>query len=90
MGRFEDIPPAECRKQLDVNVMGVILGVQKSLPLLEGTARAHGTSAVVTMSSASAIYGMPELAAYSATKFAVRALTGGTRHRVSIRKHPCL
>src|SRR5512140_2346878 len=26
MGRFEDVSAAECQKQLDVNVMGVILG----------------------------------------------------------------
>src|SRR4029078_11260555 len=69
-GRFEDISPDQCRKQLDVNVMGVILGIQTCLPLLE---RARGT--IVNMSSASAIYGQPELAVYSASKFAVRALT---------------
>jgi NAD(P)-dependent dehydrogenase (short-subunit alcohol dehydrogenase family) len=70
MGRFEDIGAAECRKQLDVNVMGVILGIQTCLTLLE---RARGC--IVNMSSASAIYGQPELAVYSASKFAVRALT---------------
>lgn len=69
-GRFEDVSAAECRKQLDVNVMGVVLGIQTCLPLLE---RARGT--IINMSSASAIYGQPELAVYSATKFAVRALT---------------
>jgi NAD(P)-dependent dehydrogenase (short-subunit alcohol dehydrogenase family) len=70
MGRFEDVGPEACRQQLDVNVMGVILGIQTCLPLLE---RARG--AIVNMSSASAIYGQPELAVYSASKFAVRALT---------------
>ncbi len=70
MGRFEEISAAECKKQLDVNVMGVILGIQTCLPLLE---RARGC--IVNMSSASAIYGQPELAVYSASKFAVRALT---------------
>lgn len=74
-GRFEDIPPSECRKQIDVNVMGVVLGVQKALPLLERTAKVEGRSVIVNMSSASAVYGQPELAVYSATKFAVRALT---------------
>ena len=71
MGRFEDVSPAECRKQLEVNVMGVVLGVQRCLPLLERTRDA----AIVNMSSASATYGQPELAVCSATKFAVRALT---------------
>lgn len=71
MGRFEDIPPEECRRQLEVNIMGVVLGIQRSLPLLERTPG----SVVVNMSSASAVYGQPELAVYSASKFAVRALT---------------
>jgi NAD(P)-dependent dehydrogenase (short-subunit alcohol dehydrogenase family) len=70
MGRFEDVPPAECRKQLEVNVMGVVLGIQTCIPHLAKT-----RGAVVNMSSASAVYGQPELAVYSATKFAVRALT---------------
>jgi NAD(P)-dependent dehydrogenase (short-subunit alcohol dehydrogenase family) len=71
MGRFEEVSAADCRKQLDVNVMGVILGIQASLPLLERT----GDAIIINMSSASAVYGQPELAVYSATKFAVRALT---------------
>lgn len=71
MGRFMDIGPDQCRKQLEVNVMGVILGIQTSLRLLERT----GDAVIVNMSSASAVYGQPELAVYSATKFAVRALT---------------
>ncbi|MCL2778745.1 MAG: SDR family oxidoreductase [Polyangiaceae bacterium] len=70
MGRFEDVPPAECQKQLDINVMGTVLGIRTCLPLLE---KGHGT--VVNMSSAAAIYGQPEQALYSASKFAVRAIT---------------
>ena len=71
MGRFEDVSVDDCRKQLEINVMGVIVGIQTCLPLLERT----GDSVIVNMSSASAVYGQPELAVYSATKFAVRALT---------------
>lgn len=71
MGKFDAIPPEECQRQLDVNVMGVVLGIQASLPLLERT----GDAVIVNMSSASALYGQPELAVYSASKFAVRALT---------------
>ncbi|MBX3204176.1 MAG: SDR family oxidoreductase [Labilithrix sp.] len=89
-GHFEDVSPSECRKQLDVNVMGVILGIQKSLPLLERTAAEHGVSAIVNMSSASATYGQPELAVYSATKFAVRALTEALDVELAPRKiHVC-
>jgi NAD(P)-dependent dehydrogenase (short-subunit alcohol dehydrogenase family) len=71
MGRFEELPPGESLKQVQVNVMGVIYGIYACLPLLEKTEGA----CILNMSSASAIYGTPELAVYSATKFAVRALT---------------
>src|SRR5512143_476792 len=71
MARFEHLPPEESHKQIQVNVIGVINGVYAALPLLEET---EG-SCILNMSSASAIYGVPELAVYSASKFAVRALT---------------
>jgi len=71
MGRFEQLPPSESLKQIQINVMGVIYGIYASLPLLEKTDGA----CILNMSSASAIYGTPELAVYSASKFAVRALT---------------
>jgi NAD(P)-dependent dehydrogenase (short-subunit alcohol dehydrogenase family) len=70
MGKFDEIPLEQCRLQLEINVMGVVIGVQTCLPILE---RSKGC--IVNMSSASAIYGQPELAVYSASKFAVRALT---------------
>jgi NAD(P)-dependent dehydrogenase (short-subunit alcohol dehydrogenase family) len=70
MGKFDEIPTEQCRLQLEINVMGVVNGIQTCLPILE---RSKGC--IVNMSSASAIYGQPELAVYSASKFAVRALT---------------
>jgi NAD(P)-dependent dehydrogenase (short-subunit alcohol dehydrogenase family) len=70
MGKFDEISPEQCRLQLEINVMGVVNGIQTCLPVLE---RSKGC--IVNMSSASAIYGQPELAVYSASKFAVRALT---------------
>lgn len=71
MSPFEELPSSESRAQVMVNVMGPIYGIYAALPLLEKTDGA----CIVNMSSASAIYGVPELAVYSATKFAVRALT---------------
>jgi len=71
MGRFEDLAPTESLKQIQINVMGVIYGIYASLSLLEKTEGA----CILNMSSASAIYGTSELAVYSASKFAVRALT---------------
>jgi NAD(P)-dependent dehydrogenase (short-subunit alcohol dehydrogenase family) len=70
-GRFEDVSMADNDAQIAVNLRGVILGTRLALPLvLKG-----GLRRIISMSSASAIYGVPDLAVYSATKFAVRALT---------------
>lgn len=70
-GRFEDISPLECKRQIEVNVLGVVHGIHAALPLLEKTK----DSVVVNLGSGTAIYGTPEMAVYSATKFAVRGLT---------------
>ena len=79
-GRFEGITPEDARRQITVNCEGVLNGIYASLPMLEKTAATAGKRRgekpiIVNMSSASAIYGQPELAAYSATKFFVRGLT---------------
>jgi len=56
---------------LNVNVKGVLNGIHAALPYLRCTGAGH----IVTMSSAAAVYGVPDEAVYSASKFAVRALT---------------
>ncbi|CAM3000055.1 SDR family oxidoreductase [Prescottella defluvii] len=70
-GHFEDIPAGAHRRMLDINVGGTINGLLAAFPYLKETPGAQ----VVNLASASAIYGQPELATYSATKFAVRGLT---------------
>lgn len=71
MGRNEDIPLMQQYLTLDINVKGVLNGIHCALPALRATPDAH----ILTMCSTSAIYGMPELAVYSASKHAVHALT---------------
>jgi NADP-dependent 3-hydroxy acid dehydrogenase YdfG len=70
-GRFEDIAVAAHHKEIDVNTKGLVNGCHAAFPYLKSTPG----SVVVNLSSASAIYGQPELANYSATKFFVRAIT---------------
>lgn len=70
-GRFEEIPLESQHKIVEVNVFGAMAGLHTAFPYLRDT---HGAQ-VVNLCSASAIYGQPELATYSATKFAVRGLT---------------
>jgi len=60
------------RRQQAVNVEGVFLGIKHSLPLMRKAG--HGGS-IVNMSSVAGLKGSPLLAAYCATKGAVRLFT---------------
>jgi NAD(P)-dependent dehydrogenase (short-subunit alcohol dehydrogenase family) len=70
-GRFEEIGLQTQRRIVDVNVYGTMAGLHTAFAYLRDTRGAQ----VVNLCSASAIYGQPELATYSASKFAVRGLT---------------
>ncbi len=71
MGPFDRTDIVGQQKTVAVNLVGVINCIHHALPLLKTTPAAR----IISMSSASAVYGVPELAVYSATKFAVRGLT---------------
>lgn len=69
-GDFETLPLARLHALIDVNTKGVVNGCHAAFPYL---AAAKGR--VINMASASAIYGTPAFAVYSASKFFVRGLT---------------
>jgi len=71
MGTHESIDLARQKTTVEVNLIGVLNLIHACLPWLKSTKN----SAILTMSSASAVYGTPELAVYSATKHAIRGLT---------------
>lgn len=71
MGPFGEVPIEEQVRTIEINVLGVLQGIHLALPLLKATAGAH----VLSMGSASGVYGVPDLATYSASKFFVRGLT---------------
>ena len=66
-GFFDEIPLEAHRKLIEVNLLGVIHGFRAFLPLLKATPG----SLCFSTSSSSATYGVPGMATYSATKFAV-------------------
>lgn len=70
-GEFQTIPLSFQHKIIDINVKGVMNGCYTAFPFLKKTPGAK----VINLASASAIYGQPSLAAYSASKFAVKGLT---------------
>lgn len=70
-GAFENITLQQHKQIIDINVQGVINGCHSAFPYLQTTPH----SRVINLSSASAIYGQPDIATYSASKFAIRGLT---------------
>ncbi|MDW8295511.1 MAG: SDR family oxidoreductase [Raineya sp.] len=79
MGFFENISLAEQKKMIDINFWGVINTTYWALPLLKNTK----SSQIINLSSASAIYGVPEFCVYAATKHAVRGFTEGLEIELS-------
>lgn len=70
VGPFEDMPPSAHREMIEVNARGVVEGLLAAFPMLRA---ARGR--VVNLSSASASYGSPDYATYSASKMFVRGLS---------------
>src|SRR5699024_10549351 len=68
-----DVPDndAAVKAEVDIVVLGVTLGAQAAFPSLKATPGSH----LVNIASASAIYGQPGIATYSASKFYVAGLT---------------
>lgn len=68
---FEEAELARHHRLLDINVKGLVNGCHLAFGLL----KRNPGSRVINMCSASALYGQPDLATYSASKAAVRSLT---------------
>lgn len=71
VGEFTDIDLEVQQKVVDINLKGVINVAYAAIPFLEKAQK----SVIVNMSSASSLYGNPELTVYAATKSAVKSLT---------------
>lgn len=70
-GAFENTNIQSHHRTVDINIKGVLNGCHAALPFLKTASFAR----VINLSSASAIYGQPDLVSYSASKFAVRGIT---------------
>jgi 3alpha(or 20beta)-hydroxysteroid dehydrogenase len=70
-GRIDQIALDEFERVMDVNVRGVFLGIKAVAPSM----RRAGGGSIINTSSTSGLVGLPFLAAYVASKWAVRGLT---------------
>ena len=73
-GPLEHVPLDELRRQFEVNVFGVVAVTQRFLPLLRS-----GGGRLVNVSSVAGLVAQPFLGPYSASKFALEALTDSMR-----------
>jgi len=73
-GPLEVVPLADLRKQFEVNVIGQVAVTQAFLPLLR-----QGRGRIVNMGSIAGRATMPFMGPYSASKFALEALTDAMR-----------
>ena len=67
---------------IDVNIKGVLYGIGAVLP----TMRAKKSGQIINVSSVQGLVVSPGMVVYSATKFAVRAITEGLRQEVAADK----
>jgi NAD(P)-dependent dehydrogenase (short-subunit alcohol dehydrogenase family) len=77
VGPLEAVPIADFRQQLEVNVIGQVAVTQKFLPLIR---RARGR--IINMGSIAGLSTMPLMGPYSASKFALEAITDALRLEV--------
>lgn len=70
-GDLDEISAEQIKLQIDIDALGVTYGAKAALPYLKNEPGAH----LVNISSASAIYGQPGIATYSAAKFYVAGFT---------------
>ncbi|MGJ4730969.1 SDR family oxidoreductase [Luteimonas sp. SDU101] len=76
----------EWDRMIDVNIRGVLHGIAAVLPTMERQGHGH----VVNVSSIAGLFVMPTAAVYSATKYAVRAISEGLRMESQVVRVTCV
>lgn len=79
LGDVDDQDPTEWQKMVNVNVLGVLNGMQAVLPGMKQ--RRHGT--IINVSSIAGIKPFPKHAAYTGTKFAVHGMSDNVREEAA-------
>jgi 3alpha(or 20beta)-hydroxysteroid dehydrogenase len=71
VGSVEQVPLEEWKKVIDTNLTGSLLGIRAVAPSM----RKAGGGSIVNVSSIAGLHATPHLAAYGASKWALRGLT---------------
>ncbi len=76
----------EWNRMIDVNIRGVLHGMAAVLPRMDARGRGH----IINVSSIGGFVAQPTAAVYSATKFAVRAISEGLRKESATIRSTCI
>lgn len=82
-GMLEFLPIEDLRRQLEVNVIGVVAVTQAMLPLLRRTLTAGGRPRIVFVGSSSGYLAAPLIGAYNASKFAIEGICDSWRQELA-------
>lgn len=78
-GAIEEIEPEQARVNFDTNLFGTLWPMQAVLPILRAQASGH----IITVSSIGGVIGFPTGGTYTATKFAIEAMSEGLAAEVA-------
>src|SRR5262249_11241600 len=81
-GFTADITPADVDLHFDINTKGVIHGTQAAIRVMRNQADENGRGHIINMASMSAFTGIPGIALYAASKFAVRGYSLSIVHEL--------
>lgn len=70
-GMLEEMPQTQITEMMETNVNGTIFCCREVLPLMKGQEKGH----IINIASTAALEGMPQVAAYCASKWAVKGLS---------------
>lgn len=79
LSRLEQLKVDEWERMVDVNIKGVLYGIAAALPVMQ----AQGSGQIINVASVGGHRVVPTAAVYSATKFAVRAISDGLRQELT-------
>jgi NAD(P)-dependent dehydrogenase (short-subunit alcohol dehydrogenase family) len=82
-GSFSSVSAADYRDMIETNALGSVHVALASLPLLKQSASAEARSTLMFVSSVAGLRAMPQLAGFSASKYAVTGLAQSLRDELA-------
>jgi len=79
LSRLDQTKVEDWERMIDINLKGVLYGIAAALPIMQRQKSGH----IINIASTAGLRVRPNMAVYSATKFAVRAISEGLRQEAT-------